>query len=126
MNLDNYLAIEEYYPVVIVNACTCYALGFLQEMYDHARRTGNSVRIQEMMENASLRRNICHWVRTRLEEKVVDADLVNHIMSDIKWSTVLTKIQEYLNDPSLSESENEEEEIAPSPAPQVRRHLASP
>ena len=117
MNLENYLAVEEYYPIVIRNGCTGYAIKYLKEKYSEARRCGDMECIRAF---AQLRTHICGWVRTHLEEKVVDTDLVDRIMMDIKWSTVLQEICDHANDPPSSDSDTESENELPVPLPRRR------
>ena len=122
MNLENYLAVEEYYPIVIQNGCTGYAIKYLQEKYNNARRSENTILLQTFMDETELRRHICDWVRAHLEEKVVEIDLVDRIMMDIKWSSVLTQIREIVNDPPVSDSDSENEVEPPMPPIRVPRH----
>jgi hypothetical protein len=123
MNLENYLACEEFYPIVIQNACTTYAIKHLHEKFNGARRAANTILLHAFSDEPTLRRNICGWVRAHLEEKVVELDLVDRIMMDIKWSTVLNQIRDIVNEQASldSDSDNENVEEPPLPAPRIPR-----
>ena len=73
------------------------------------------------MDETELRRHICGWVRVDLEEKVVEIDLVDRIMLDIKWSAVLDQIREIVNDVALSDTESDNESEPPMPPLRVPR-----
>jgi len=107
MDLDNYLACEQYYPVVIQNSCTVYAIKYLQEKFYEARRLGNATLLQAFADETTMRQSICGWVRTHLAEKVVDTDLVERIMIDIKWSSVLYQVEVFVNDGPLSDTDSD-------------------
>jgi len=89
-------------------------------MYNNARRAQTTTLLQVFTDETELRRHICGWVRVHLEEKVVEIDLVDRIMMDIKWSAVLDQIREIVNDVPLSDSESDEEPPVRVPRRQVQ------